>query len=360
MTAHLPHNPRHKGGREIGVGGNTQRCGEREAVAEARLTRRWGIVLAGGDGVRLRRLTRFVCGDDRPKQFCPLLGECTLLQQTRQRTERSIYPEQILYSVTRNHQDYYVRDLADCASQRVVQPSNRGTAPAILYTLLHIFDMDPDAVVAILPCDHHYSPERAFTAALESAFAIADARPQSVVLLGAQPDAPEVEYGWIELGDAVAGSHSRVFHVKRFQEKPPVQVAAHLFRSGSLWNTFVMAGHVRAFLELALESVPELMQILQPARMRPAAGCEARIGDWLYDQISPTDFSRQVLSPGITRLVSMTLGDIEWNDLGDPERVISTLINNELELPAWVHPWQRRKEAERIITAEKSASVAVA
>lgn len=187
--------------------------------------------------MRLRGLTRFVCGDDRPKQFCPLLGEYTLLEETRQRAERSIYPNQILYSVTRAHQDYYVRDLADRPSQRIVQPCSRGTAPAILYTLLHIFETDPDAVVAILTCDHYYSPESAFTAALESAFTVADAGPESVVLLGAQPRAPEVEYGWIELGNALAGSHSGVFHVKCFQEKPPSPVAAHLFRTGSLWNT---------------------------------------------------------------------------------------------------------------------------
>jgi hypothetical protein len=39
--------------------------------------------------------------------------------------ERSIYPDQILYSVIRAHQDYYVRDLGDRPSQRVVRPCNR-------------------------------------------------------------------------------------------------------------------------------------------------------------------------------------------------------------------------------------------
>jgi mannose-1-phosphate guanylyltransferase len=43
---------------------------------------RWGVILAGGDGVRLRPLTKLICGDDRPKQFCPLFGGRTLLEQT--------------------------------------------------------------------------------------------------------------------------------------------------------------------------------------------------------------------------------------------------------------------------------------
>ena len=192
-------------------------------------TRRWGVILAGGDGIRLRKLTRFICGDDRPKQFCPLLGDSSLVQETRRRAERSIDPHQILYSVTRIHQDHYVRDLADRTSQTIVQPGNKGTAPAILSALLCISQMDRDALVAILPCDHYYSRETEFTSAFDSAFAIAGERTASVVLLGAQPKAAEVEYGWIELGEGLISpyvsphvSPSRTaFQVKSFQEKPP-------------------------------------------------------------------------------------------------------------------------------------------
>jgi len=43
------------------------------------------VILAGGDGTRLRELTRRIVGDDRPKQFCRILGSETLLDQTRQR-----------------------------------------------------------------------------------------------------------------------------------------------------------------------------------------------------------------------------------------------------------------------------------
>jgi mannose-1-phosphate guanylyltransferase len=359
VTAHVPQSPRQKGQAGVGgVGGPTQWRGRRNAESEASATRRWGVILAGGDGIRLRPLTRFICGDDRPKQFCPLLGESSLVQEARQRAERSIHPDQILYSVTRAHEDFYVRDLADRTSQRVVQPGNKGTAPAILSALLCISQMDPDAIVAILPCDHYYSQESAFTSALESAFAVAEKRTESIVLLGAQPKAPEVEYGWIELGESVAGPHAGVFHVRGFQEKPSLPVAKRLLRRGSLWNTFVMVGHVDAFLDLAFASVPGLLRALRSARLNLDSDCETRITEWLYDQIAPTDFSRHVLSPGARQLVTMPLGETEWNDLGDPDRVLSTLLESELELPHWAARWRREMKVEQ--SSDQRMSMAVA
>jgi len=39
----------------------------------------WAVILAGGDGTRLKSLTRHIAGDERPKQFCSVLGRATLL-----------------------------------------------------------------------------------------------------------------------------------------------------------------------------------------------------------------------------------------------------------------------------------------
>ena len=60
---------------------------------EAARKERWGVILAGGEGVRLRPLTRMIVGDDRPKQFCPILGRETLLEQTRRRASLLIPQE---------------------------------------------------------------------------------------------------------------------------------------------------------------------------------------------------------------------------------------------------------------------------
>jgi mannose-1-phosphate guanylyltransferase len=192
---------------------------------------------------------------------------------------------------------------------------------------------------------------------LESAFRIAEARQESIVLLGAQPNAPEVEYGWIELG-AVISPHPDAFHVMKFHEKPPLPIAEDLLRSGSLWNTFVMVGHINAFLDLALASLPALLQALRSVPLFSISDHEKRIVERLYDWIDPADFSRHVLSLAARRLLTLRLGEVEWSDLGDPDRVISALTESGVEFPDWATRWRTAGQAKRTTAQRMSVGVA--
>ena len=52
----------------------------------------WAIVLAGGEGLRLRALTRYLYGEERPKQYAVLTGSKSLLRQTLERVTRLVPP----------------------------------------------------------------------------------------------------------------------------------------------------------------------------------------------------------------------------------------------------------------------------
>ena len=310
--------------------------------ASSQRCRRWGVILAGGDGTRLQKLTRLICGDERPKQFCPLVGNETLLEQTRKRTERSIPSERILVPLNRRHQAFYDQERGIRPSQRIVQPANRGTAPPILFSLLSIEQNDPDALVAILPCDHHYSDESGFSSTLESAFDTAAERNTSVVLVGASPHGPETEYGWIELGPPAGDA---AYRVHGFCEKPPVHIARTLIDRGSLWNTFVMVGHVRGFLEMVNGALKPLVDAFR--KSQAWTGAEVHIPDSLYAGIDPADFSRQVLSVQTQRLMAVKLRQAGWSDLGHPERVIAILQEAGHE-PWWMKEWQQPKQGAAV------------
>ena len=60
----------------------------------------WAIVLAGGEGLRLRALTRYLYGDERPKQYAVLTGSKSLLRQTLERVTRLVPPSRIVVVAT--------------------------------------------------------------------------------------------------------------------------------------------------------------------------------------------------------------------------------------------------------------------
>lgn len=294
--------------------------------------------------MRLKPLTRLISGDDRPKQFCPLFDGRTLLDQTLRRTELVIPSEQVLVSLTAQHSKWYVQEPNLARERCLVQPGNKGTAPPVAHSLLSIARIDAQALVAVLPSDHHYSDEPMFVAALDSAFQIAEENPRSVVLLGAQPDYPEVEYGWIGLGAPAGQKYEELFHVEGFREKPPLEVALDLMREGSVWNTFVMLGRATAFLEMLESSLPDLMHVIRIAQ--PWEGTETHIEHCLYELMPASQISQQVLSVETQRLLALRLGPVGWSDLGDPDRALRTagVIGHEA---GWTTQWKRARSAAR-------------
>lgn len=286
---------------------------------------RWGVILAGGDGKRLLPLTRKIAGDDRPKQFCAILDGNTLLDQTRRRVERMIQPLQTLLVVTKTHERFYLDQVIGTPSSCVLaQPYNRGTAPAILFSLLHLRQLDRRAIVAFFPSDHYFADDSEVVAHVDSAFDAARSFSDKVVLLGIAASSPEIEYGWIEPGGPLTNGLSRaIFRVRRFWEKPDLSRASALMKQGCLWNSFVMVGRVDAFLGLIRFALPSLFARFESIRPSLFTAEEPVSLLELYSGLGgSSSFSSDVLVPNPEHLAVLSCGNLGWSDLGEPGRVL--------------------------------------
>lgn len=295
---------------------------------------RAAVILAGGEGARLRSLTRKIAGQDVPKQFCPIFGPETLVEQTLRRVALKIEPKLTSVVVTRTQERFYTRILAGMPPRNlVVQPQNRGTAPAILYSLLRLAGTAPRARVAVFPSDHFVGDDQEFMRHVEMAFAATALRPEFIVLLGIAPHRPETAYGWIEPETSI--EETQVLKVRRFWEKPRPELAGELLGRDCLWNSFVMVGQPSTLLGLFLTALPGLYVAFN--KIRPVVGTtfEEETIERLYADLRPTGFSEQVLAECPVNLAVLPVRGVEWNDLGEPQRVMDTMARVGIR-PQWL------------------------
>ena len=287
---------------------------------------RAAIILAGGEGRQLGELTRKITDFHLPKQFCAVVGENPLLEQTRRRVSRCVPQERISFVLNREHRRFFA-PLLDSVGARnlIVQPCNRGTAPAILYSLLRLVELGSSASVLLMPSDHYVADEAALANYINYAFATVEERPEFTVLLGIVPDKPETGYGWIEPGASLHTRRGDVRQVRRFWEKPSGLIVSELMAAGCLWNSFIVVGRVSTLLALFIMTMPRLYQAF--SKIRPILGThfEEQTVHRLYEGLASTDFSREVLESAAADLAVLPVSDIGWTDLGEPARVTKAL-----------------------------------
>lgn len=280
----------------------------------------WVMVLAAGEGARVRCLTCDRSGHCAPKQFCSVDGRESLLASTLERAMGIAPRGRIVVIVAAQHRGWWDAELSGMPSENIiVQPGNRGTAVGILLPLLSIVRRDRQAIVVILPSDHFVESETTLRGALKGAVAAISSSGSPLVLMGIEPQGPEEDYGWIVPSrDRAECPHP----VVRFVEKPDAATAARLLERGAFLNSFIMVAHGHRLLSLYEATLPQLSGRFQGLIARRDGG----IGEHedlarVYDSIPSLDFSRQVLERAAGDLSVYPVPPCGWSDLGTPQRL---------------------------------------
>lgn len=295
----------------------------------------WVVILAAGEGKRVRDLTRDRWGMPAPKQYSLIEGRSTFLDATLKRARKLAPPERIVAVVARQHRRWWASELADLPARNVIsQPENRGTAAGILLPLLWITRRDSSARLVILPSDHGVASEETLLKAISGAVTSVPHSESEMVLLGVQPEGPETGYGWIVPHQ---GDDSLLRPVASFREKPDAATATSLLSQGGLLNSFILIAGGQFLLELFKTAMPQLWRAFQPfiQETRGTLSIE-HDGFSSYESIPNLDFSRDLLERASDKLWVYPVPPCGWLDLGTPERLTGHLVAQAAKL--WDDP----------------------
>lgn len=223
------------------------------------------VILAGGAGERFWPASR----RHHPKPLLEVVGGKSLLEATVERARAFAGEDRVWLVCGREHAAAMRRAAALPASRVLVEPRRRNTAMAIAWASLRIAAEDPDAVLAVLPADHHIPDARAFASSIRVG-ARAAREAEVLVTLGIRPTRPETGYGYIQLGRSVGGEHPGLCRVRRFVEKPDASTARRYLRQGTYrWNAGVFVWSAGTLLAEIRECAPGLHRALAPLRRHP-------------------------------------------------------------------------------------------
>lgn len=277
----------------------------------------YAIVLAGGIGSRLWPRSR----NDHPKQLLDLVSERTMIQETVDRLQLLMPCENITIVVGENHAVKVREQLKELPPENVlVEPSGRGTAPAIGLALLHIRRLAAQAgisnpVIGSFHADHVITKRDEFCRLVQAGAQIAEK--EFIVTLGITPDHPHTGYGYIERdGELDKVNGLTAYRVARFVEKPSYHKAEEYLATGRYsWNSGMFMWTLSTILEEYQAYLPDLYASLeQIGAAYGQADYDKKMGD-IWNAIRS-----ETIDVGIaekSQRMAVLPADIGWSDVGD-------------------------------------------
>jgi len=277
------------------------------------------VILAGGRGTRFwpRSRTR------TPKQLLNIVGKDTMLEQTVARLRPLISADRI-WTVTNVEQAAAVKKQVPAAARKRVltEPVGRNTAAAIALAALHVrHAAKGDALMAVLPADHYIAQPEMYRSIVGAALEMART-PGRMVVLGIPPARPDTGFGYVErIGDALYSQEFPAFTVKRFTEKPALELAQQYVASGNYhWNAGMFFWRVSTFLDNLKRFLPKTHAALEELGASIGTRGYDRNLRRIYPALENISVDYAILEPATRQegpaQVFVIPAEVGWSDIG--------------------------------------------
>lgn len=285
---------------------------------------RYVVIIAGGSGKRLWPLSR----QDTPKQLLQLVDGKSLLRIAYERIAGLVPDEQVLVCTGADFGDAVHEEIPEIPRDNILgEPAGMDTVNALGYPAAVLAAQDPDAVIASVTSDHVMNPVATLRAAVQRAFEVAEEHPDSLITFGVVPTSPHTGFGYLERGDAIAGTGD-VCRVASFTEKPDRPTAERYLASGQYWwNSGMFVWRAATFLDQLRQLRPDAYDLLNRCATEPD-----RLEE-LYPQLPKISVDYAVMEPvsqghGTAQVLAVRL-PITWHDVGGFEALSAQLPRDD-------------------------------
>jgi mannose-1-phosphate guanylyltransferase/mannose-6-phosphate isomerase len=268
------------------------------------------VILSGGSGTRLWPLSR----KQYPKQYLPLAGDNTMLQETILRLSGLDNLADLIIICNADHRFLVA---GQCQQIDIKNPTillesvGRNTASAIAAAALQSLKQTDDAVLLVLSADHVIQDVEAFHAAIN--IAGQQAQEGKLATFGIVPTDANTGYGYIKSsGESVNGSYK----VEEFVEKPDLETAQTYLEQGNyLWNSGMFMFKATTLIDELTTHSPEIVTSVNNAVDNAVQDLDfIRLDEQAFES-SPSDSIDYALMEKSDNVVVVPL-DAQWNDIG--------------------------------------------
>ncbi|MBL4618847.1 MAG: mannose-1-phosphate guanylyltransferase/mannose-6-phosphate isomerase [Marinicaulis sp.] len=285
------------------------------------------VIMSGGSGTRLWPMSRA----SRPKQFLKLVTDKTMFQETALRVSPALDPSSLnpvviaggkhgaLITEQLNEIDIVPADI-------ILEPCARNTAAVAAVAAAWVARGKEDALVLLMPADHHIADAEKFRMAVASG---ANAAKEGyIVTFGIKPENPHTGYGYIEAGDKLFDA---VYSVGAFKEKPDAATAQKYLDSGGyFWNAGIFLFKASAMLDELAKHAPDIKSNATEALQKSVmSGAALRLDETVFSKCPSNSIDYAVME-NTSKAAIVAPVDVGWTDIGSWSEVSSQEGNKNI------------------------------